>query len=71
MYINLTDAAELAGVTRGAIQSAIRRGELSKIEVGGWPLVTPTDVKDWMRRPRFKANGRIPKRQRQEGTEVR
>lgn len=61
MLVTTTRAAQMAAVSRQAIHKAIGRGELVPQLIDGRVFIVAETLLPWARRPRARANGRIPK----------
>ena len=48
--VNLSQAAEILGVSRVTVYKMIRRGDLSPVQVAGLPYVDKGEVEDLKRR---------------------
>jgi excisionase family DNA binding protein len=55
--ISISDAAQIRGVSHGAIQDLIKRGRLSSFEIGGRRLLSRKEVESFQP----KSIGRPPK----------
>ena len=50
-WISQAEAARIRGVSRQAINNLVQRGKLSKIDVGGYALVSRTEVEQFAPAP--------------------
>jgi excisionase family DNA binding protein len=59
--LTTTEAAKRRGVTRQAIDLAIRRGEIRALRAGRYRLIRPKDADGWNANRAAQERGRTPK----------